>query len=329
MGLFVEVAGDRPVLEYAKEDARRFKQVLLGLPSNRQKHPETKGRTAAECVEIAERLAMKRLNVNTVNKAIARLQALWIWANEQHDEQIADIFGPMKLDVQSSARDDRDPLSPEQVEKIFHGPLFTGCLSARRRGAPGNTDMSDTAWFWLPLLGLYTGARLNELCQLRLADIRETEAIPYLDITEGSEDQRVKGHKKRVVPIHPTLQEIGFLRYVEARRKDGDERVFPTLQLDALGYYSDRPSKDFSKYMEQVGAKTGKTSFHSLRHNFKDACLNCGVPLDIADLLQGHSLPGMSGRYGSGKVLLQRLADEMTKITYPEIDASRINRFRA
>lgn len=329
VNLFIEVAGDRPVLDYAKEDARRFKETLLGLPSNRQKHPATRGRTAAECVEIAERLSLERLNTNTINKALARLQALWVWANRQFDEEVADIFGPMKLDAQGTARDERDPFSSEHLALIFHGPLFTGCFSERRRSEPGSTNLSGTSWFWLPLLGLYTGARLNELCQLRLEDVREEHGVRYLDIAEGTEDQRVKGNKKRVVPLHPSLMEIGFWRYIEARRKNRDDRVFPSLKLDASGYYSDRSSKDFAQYIKRVGAKTAKTSFHSLRHNFRDACIECEVSDDIAKVIQGHARGGMSDRYGSGKVSLQRLAGEMEKIAYPAIDLSRICNFEA
>lgn len=325
--LFIEIAGDKPILDYVKQDARDFKAVLMALPSNRQKRSETRGRPARECAEIAERLDLPRLNVDTINKALSRLQATWKWANRQLDEDVTDIFGPMKLEAKARARDQRDPFTPVQLVQIFHSPLFLGCLSERRRSEPGNTDMSHTPWFWLPLLGLFSGARLNELCQLRTYDVREEHGIPFLSIDEAEETQRVKSGAGREVPIHPSLVKLGFCDYVDAMRKEASGRVFPTLKLDKKGYYSDRASKDFARFLEQVGAKTPKTSFHSLRHNFKDACRNCGVPRDVADILQGHSLGGMAGRYGSGRIPVKTLAAEVSKIEFPELDLSEARRF--
>ncbi|ARE41528.1 Integrase [Rhodovulum sp. P5] len=327
IGLFLETAGDRPILDYTKQDARDFKTLLVGLPSNRQKHPETRGRPAKEQVEVAKRLGLPLLSVTTVNKALGRLQAIWKWADKQMDEDVSDIFGPMKLNVQIAPRDQRDPLSPAQLQKVFHGPLFTGCESERRRSRSGKTNMSHTHWYWLPLLGLYSGARLNELCQLRVDDVCEDGGVRYLSISEDGEHQRVKNHKTRDVPLHPSILQLGFWDYLAARRAAKDLMLFPALKRDSKGYYSSQPSKDFARYLKQVEAKTDKTSFHSLRHNFKDACLNNGVPSEIADILQGHAPGGMAGRYGNRKVHLGTLAEHIAKVAYPEVDLSKIKRF--
>jgi len=56
---------------------------------------------------------------------------------------------------------------------------------------------------WLPMLGYYTGARLNELCQLHLSDIRKEGHVWYLDINNDTDDKRLKTpSSKRKVPIH-------------------------------------------------------------------------------------------------------------------------------
>jgi integrase len=325
--LFIEVAGDRPILQYKKADGSDFKKLLMALPTNRNKIRATKGKSASEAAATAKQLGLPCLSVPTINKALGRLQATWVWANKQMDEDVPDIFGPMKLEVTTKARDQKDPFSTEQLQQIFQGPLFTGCHSPRRRAKAGSVNMSNTSWFWLPLLGLLTGARLNELCQLRVADMHEQQGVRYLLIREGREDQRVKGHSERSVPIHSALIKLGLWDYYLSRKSAKDDRMFPTLKLDADGYYSDRSSKDFNQYLKSLGAKTSKTSFHSFRHSFKDACRNNGVPSDIADLLQGHSLGGMAGRYGGGKVLLEKLSSELEKVSFPELDFSIINRF--
>lgn len=68
----------------------------------------------------------------------------------------------------------------------------------------------------MPLLGLFTGARLGELCQLRTVDVQMVGGLPALVLTDDGEDQSIKseaGH--RTVPIHSELLRLGFLEYVE------------------------------------------------------------------------------------------------------------------
>lgn len=65
--------------------------------------------------------------------------------------------------------------------------LFEGSEYAKLAKEPG-TD----AEYWLPLIGLYTGARVNEICQLNLqVDMREKGGIWFFDFTEES-----ASHKK-------------------------------------------------------------------------------------------------------------------------------------
>ncbi|SLN76017.1 Phage integrase family protein [Roseovarius gaetbuli] len=325
--LFIELKGDRPILEYRKSDARDFKNMLMDLPSNRNKHRQTKGLSAFEAIEAAKAHDLPTLSVSTINKALGRMQAIWKWADKQLDEEVSDIFGPMKLASKSNARGEADPFSPAQLQIIFNSPLFTGCRSKRFRTEPGDTDMSGTSWYWLPLLGLWTGARLNELCQLNVEDVVEEDGIGFLRLHEGDETQRIKGGKKRNVPLHPELERLGFPAFVDAQRRKSLNRVFPDLKISAKGYYSDRPSKDFSAYISKLGAKTDKTSFHSFRHNFKDACRHAGVNPDINDILLGHALPGMAGRYGDGKVPLSRLYEAVCKIDYTGLSLQHIKCF--
>ena len=317
VGMFLVLAGDRPISNYRKSDARAFKEVLQELPANRTKYAETNGLGPREAVEAGKRHGLSVISTSTVNKALGRLQAIWNWADRQLDDDLPDIFGPMKVVAKGNAREEKHPFSTEQLQLIFSGPLFTGCRSERFRAQAGDTNMSGTSWFWLPLLGLFTGARLNELCQLRLGDVNEEGGVTFLHLREGHEGQRIKGHKRRVVPLHPKLLDLGILRYAETQRHRGEEHLFPTLQIGATGYYSDRPSKNFSAYLDGIKAKTDKTSFHSFRHGFKDACRNGGVQPDIADILQGHSIAGMGGRYGHGKPLLSVLDGAIRKVSYP------------
>ncbi|NOX41603.1 MAG: site-specific integrase [Alphaproteobacteria bacterium] len=324
---FVEVAGDRPINDYAKADARAFKALLLKLPSNWRKMPATRKGAIIEAAEKSAAYGLKVIAPTTINKALNRIGAFWIWAGTHYDEVAGDLMAGLHAKVNTKAKDQRNPLSLDQLNKLFNSPLFTGCRSEKFRSQPGKVDMSHTAWFWLPILSLFNGARLNELCQLDVGDVQEEDGIPFLKLTDEGEYQRNKTNLTRRSPLHPVPLKLGFLSFVSQRRQRGPGLLFAGLKRGNYGYYSDAMTKNFSAYLKAIGAKTEKTSFHSLRHNFEDACRNSRVEWSIMNALQGHAEKGQGGRYGDG-YHLEVLKAEMDKLAYPGLDLSRINGFR-
>ncbi|MGE0853525.1 MAG: hypothetical protein AB7O44_28590 [Hyphomicrobiaceae bacterium] len=84
-------------------------------------------------------------------------------------------------------------------------------------------------------LAIYTGARINEIAQLRKRDVRRyTDGqydFPYIHIREGHPEQSVKGKKgednSRKVPLHPALYDAeqpgfvgNFVTYADASETD-------------------------------------------------------------------------------------------------------------
>jgi integrase len=186
--------------------------------------------------------------------------------------------------------------------------------------------MNRTARFWLPLLGLFTGARLNELCQLAVEDVKQEDGIIFLHITNEGEDQRVKtASGRRRIPLHSELLDLGFMVFVQDRRTEGSTQLFPELPKGKDGYFSGGFSKSFSRYLERIGIKTKKTSFHSLRHTFEDACRAATINGEIMDALQGHAEGGQRDRYGSGYPI-GILNDALQRISYPSVDMTRLPR---
>src|SRR3546814_12051732 len=77
---------------------------------------------------------------------------------------------------------------------------------------------------------LLSGARPNEICQLRTSDIKRTKAgVWYMDVDDAGEGNSVKTEaSRRRIPIHSELVRIGLLRFVNDRCKAGAEaRLFP------------------------------------------------------------------------------------------------------
>lgn len=162
----------------------------------------------------------------------------------------------------------------------------------------GQTDKESGAYYWVPKLSLYTGCRIEELCQLYITDVREVDGIWCLDINGDAKDKRLKtASSKRLVPLHDAIRDE-FLAYVRLLDK-GSDRVFPGLKLYRDGY-SQSLSKWFGRMLRaKAGISDKKKVFHSFRHTFATGLKYALVSEEIAGVLLGHKNSSMSyGRYG-------------------------------
>lgn len=272
----------------------------MGLPVNRAKIKGIAGLPLPAMIDEARKRNVKTLGVTSVNKGLSRMATFFSWAVRHDYIGVNPVMG-IKLKNPVQARDQRHPFDSADLRKIFTAPVYTGCHSEAHWSQKGDEILKDSPKYWVPLLGLYTGARLNEICQLRVADVQEQNGIHYLHIDDEGEGQRLKNQgSRRDIPLHPDLISFGFLEYTKRITQQGHSQLFPTLKRDSNGYYSDGFNKHFGRFLKSVGAKTEKKSFHSFRHSFEDACRNNGVDSGIMDALQGHAQQGMAGRYGSG-----------------------------
>ncbi|NTH46617.1 tyrosine-type recombinase/integrase [Agrobacterium rhizogenes] len=323
-GRFKDLIGDKPLVEYVKSDARRFKQAIMSLPPNFTQKETFEGLAFSQAVEKAKTLEIKVMSDTNVNKILGFVRAFWNWAQTEYDDIPSNLFQGMNLRKKTKGRDQRLPFSTEQLQKIFDAPLFTGCKSGRSWLRPGNHIPSDNGIYWVPLIGLYTGARSGEIIQLVVDDIKEEGGILYFNITDDGEDQNLKTDTSvRMIPVHPMLKRLGFEKFVAAQRKKG-KRLFPDFPKAADGYYSTSYSPRFNRFLANIKVKTKKHTFHSFRHSFEDACINSRIPQEFTNALQGHGAVGMAARYGSGLIWLETLNEEIEKLDYRGLDFSQL-----
>ncbi|AOJ04062.1 MULTISPECIES: site-specific integrase [Burkholderia] len=165
---------------------------------------------------------------------------------------------------------------------------------------------ADREGFWLPVLGLYTGARLGELCQLTPTDVREET---YFDmdgnesrawciyITNEGEGKRVKtASSVRRIPVHPVLIDQGFIELAQSR--SSSPRIF-NLGPNKDGEFGQDWSKAYGRFLRGTcGITDPKRVFHSYRHTFKEICRDCDIGKELADAMQGHDDGDSSDDYG-------------------------------
>ncbi|NLH80097.1 MAG: site-specific integrase [Phyllobacteriaceae bacterium] len=319
--LFIACAGDRPIDSYSKADARTFKDALASLPANWSKTKSLRTLPVAAAAKKAKADGMTPMSVTNVNKHLNCLYALMAWAAKHYDEIERNPFDGMRVDKKTTARDERDPFAIDDLKRMFAAPIFRGCQSEWHWSTPGAVVLRDSPKFWVPLIGLFTGARLNEILQLYRDDIVDVDGALCIRICAEKDDQRVKtASSRRLIPVHAELLRIGFRAFVAS--KSG--RLFDTVEKAPDGYYSSTFSKHFVRFLDSVGVKRPKVSFHSFRHTFEDACRACGVPHDVMNALQGHSQGGMSDRYGGGQYPVARLVEEMGKLRHAGLDLSAL-----
>jgi integrase len=234
-------------------------------------------------------------------------------------------------------KDKRPPYSQQDLETIFYSEDY--------KALPFVSDRR-----WLPILSLFHGFRMNEICQLEVGDVRYEENILVIDIKiESDEDEEELANKvvsesekfngiakensndvkkrlknegsARRVPVHPKIIAAGFEQLVENARKMGEKRVFYMIPPDSKGYYSGIFSKRWTQFTKDFEL-TNKAVFHSLRHNFKDAAEAADVPDKVWFRIAGWSRSEVGHKYGKGlpiPILLQSLR----KIDFPFLDLKK------
>jgi integrase len=185
----------------------------------------------------------------------------------------------------------------------------------------------------VPALSLYTGARLNELCQLSASDVGALEDVAYLDFSEFDADTGVRVEDRSVktdasdrrVPIHADLIAAGFLDFVTEVRGGKGGRLFPECALGPDGQYSHGFSKWFGRVMDNVGLSARSLVFHSFRHGFQDACREAAIRQEFADALGGWASPRVAAEYGN-RSRLRFLASESAKVGFDGFNLAEVAR---
>ena len=156
----------------------------------------------------------------------------------------------------------------------------------------GNADyrklMNEDDYYWIPFLGLFTGARLESLASLTVDQVKKDGDIWFLDITSDKNANSI-----RKVPLHERVIEAGFTDYVEQIRTNGHSQVFPHLKPGKNGF-SRNCSRRFGQYLDSLGIKDSRKVFHSFRATFINRMTNVGT--------HPHVLMGLVGHFEQNKI---------------------------
>ena len=302
--LLAEVLGDVPVADINNVSMRHFKETLLMLPPNLRKNPAYRDKSIAEVLALG---VTKYMNPSTINKQLDRAATLFKWAVQNGYV----VRNPAEgLQLPEKKRDDeyRAAFDSEDLKKIFNSHEY-------------REDTHKFGYrFWLPVIALYTGMRLNEICQLHLDDIHEDdEGVYVFDVRErkGVTDTKTSS-SERLVPLHDFLRvALNLPGYVAKLRDEGQTRMFPDLNKRRDGY-GQAASRWFASYKVNCGiveGPGGKKDFHSFRHTVSNTLKQLNAEHFPTQELLGHSTGSITfGRYGkkySPKLLKEQVVDRL------------------
>ncbi|WP_404991287.1 phage integrase SAM-like domain-containing protein [Cupriavidus pauculus] len=220
------------------------------------------------------------------------------------------------LDIKHRTENKRKPWTADQVKAFFTLPLFT------RYDLPTQQRAGKDAAYWIPLLGLFTGARVGELCQLRVADvIAHSDGNAAISINDESEGSTVKTAAGiREIPAHSELVRLGFLAYVQDVRSQGKDSLWPALKLDT------KPGRNFSNWFGTYRAKASVAlpDFHSFRHTVRSKMTAANIQPIVQDKITGHETVGSVGVTVYTEVSDDQVREAVEAIRYPELALHRV-----
>ncbi len=165
---------------------------------------------------------------------------------------------------------------------------------------------------WIVRLGIYTGMRLGEICQLRRVDVRHEDGVHFISVNAEAGKRVKTAESVREVPIHPDIRDE-FLAFVAGR---GDGPLFADIPAHKNRTVAERVTKMFAAWLAENDLTADGLCFHSWRHAFKDRCRAAGLSEEHHDSLTGHAGRTVGRRYG-GRPPLAVLAEAVAKLQFP------------
>ena len=298
--MLIEEFGDISLGKLDRGMCVKFKDDIRKLPRNRSKIQQYRNLDFHEQVSLNVD-EKDRISTTTVNNILGYVSSFMKWSRINGFVEV-NFFEGMKLKKQIRQRDERDRFTEKEIKKIFQKHNYIEFTEVE------NHKYSN---YWTPLISVFSGMRLNEICSLYLDNIIQDKVngrkkIWCFNILEEPDrpDKHLKTlSSKRVVPIHDTLIDLGFIEFVELlkKRHTNRQRLFQELKYGEGSYIRNVSYFFNKKYLPLLGLKTDKKNFHSIRHTVVDHLKQRLVDISFINELVGHHHGNIDlDRYGKG-----------------------------
>ncbi|WP_181421938.1 tyrosine-type recombinase/integrase [Halomonas sp. LBP4] len=205
----------------------------------------------------------------TVANYLSGLSAIWHHAEYSMEEELpnGNPFKGHQLKPKATVRS-YDQFTRRDVAAIFKA-----------------TAENEGIYHLLPRLGFYTGARLDELCSLKVTDIIQRQGIWCLAIREGKNQNAT-----REVPLHPEIKSL-VMDQLRSAKAAGCTYLFP--EAEASTRSDGKKGPKFSQWFARLSKKAivrgdRKLGFHSFRTTAITIMGDTGVNESVIVWITGH-----------------------------------------
>ncbi len=304
ISIILSLLNKTEISEIRRLEAEEVRSLLLKYPVNAKKMPQFKNKSCAQTITANQKYDLPTLSTESVRDYVQKASSFFEWCVQM---ELTDInpFKGLRFKKTRKDREAKHAYTQDALVKIFSTEIHT------------QKRYKHAYYYWLPLLAYFTGARLNELCQLYKADVYQKQDIWVIQIDDRFEGQKLKNaSSRRIIPIHDKLIDLGFIEYIQSIV---DTRIFPELKNSRDGFGS-APSKWFGRFKSKLGFKKGY-DFHSFRHTAATQFKRKEVSSVIAGEILGHAQNNITyDRYGKDLDLI------VLKTVINKIDANVLDK---
>ena len=240
---------------------------------------------------------------STRRRKLSALGAFWEWmANRRCIPRGANPWKGFRLPSNGGSKPPKRPYTTDELVQLFSGnPTYPALREVMA-------------------LGLYTGARIDELCSLQQGDVRLERNVAYLRICKS----KTKAGLRTIAVAHSVA--LGIVK-ARIRKAPSSAQLFPELRG---GGYDKKLSWHVGqafRYHRNGRGLTGATDFHSLRRTFVTRLENLGVDQVRIARYIGHSLPTLAFQLYSGGATEVTQRATGRAIRYPREVEAAVRRF--
>jgi len=247
--------------------------------------------------------------VQTINKYLQSYGTMFGWA-KRNGHVGNNVFEGLsiRLGKKQQSRAARIAFTEAQVQIILQELLYNSKGFVRLKYQK-----------WGPLIALYSGARLNEIAQIHLTDIRQEDGVWCFDLNDDGDTKDLKTDaSRRLVPIHSRLIELGLLDYVRQLRESGVQKLFQGFQYCPKNGWGRSLGRWFNdQFLVKLGLKQRGVSFHVFRHTVVSTLMQAEVETHLVQAIVGHERQGVTHKhYFEVGYKITQLRDALEKLQY-------------
>ncbi|NOH44474.1 site-specific integrase [Vibrio cyclitrophicus] len=278
------------------------------------------GLNARQILELNKKLQLPLRKEEQALRDIERASTLYRWAVTHNKIDYNPFEGlcnsksivqqTLSLEGLKDEKSKKAPFSTIDLKAIFKHPVYT----EGRIGVNKRDQLRLNYQYWVMLIALTTGARPNEICQLRVRDVPSIDGVLCFLVQAVDDDQSLKNKNAvRVIPVPEALLNLGFRSYLDSVSRE--RMLFPELTYTRKSRYYGKVESWFARtFSKPMKLSSVSKSFYSFRHHFIFDYQKRSERCSMVAQLVGHENGNVTDDIYGGRFPISLLKDKIDEL---------------